>query len=97
MRSGSSTRLEESLGAAPLEELRGRRPVVALGGLREELQERLEERFEDSPFHSDRVRALLARRSFQDRRLLRAFPKLSSVTYREALEKLREQMDREAT
>lgn len=97
LRQRLQTRLEESLGAAPLEELRGRRPVVALGGLREELQERLEERFEDSPFHSERIRALLARRSFQDRRLLRAFPKLSSVTYREALEKLREQMDREAT
>ena len=62
-----------------------------------ELRERLEERFEDSPFHSQRIQALLERHSFQDRRLLRAFPKLSSVTYKEALEKLREQMDREAT
>lgn len=97
LRQRLQTRLEESLGAAPLEELRGRRPVVALGELREELRERLEERFEDSPFHSERVRALLELRSFQDRRLLRAFPKLSSVTYKEALEKLREQMDREAT
>ena len=71
--------------------------MAALSELREELRERLEERFEDSPFHSQRIQALLERHSFQDRRLLRAFPKLSSVTYKEALEKLREQMDREAT
>ncbi len=93
LRERLQTRLEESLGASVPEELRGRRPVVAL----EELRERLEERFEESPFHSGRIRALLELRSFQDRRLLKAFPKLSSVTYREALEKLREQLDREST
>lgn len=97
LRKRLQTKLEESLGAVSLEELRERRPVAALSELREELRERLEERFEDSPFHSQRIQALLERHSFQDRRLLRAFPKLSSVTYKEALEKLREQMDREAT
>lgn len=84
-------RLEESLGAnlAGLEELRGRRPVVTLGDLRE----RLEERFEESALNSPRIQSLLELRKFQDRRLLRAFPRLSSTRYGDALNKLRERIE----
>lgn len=82
-------RLEESLGAAGLEELRERHPRVALEGLRE----RLEERFEESAHNSRRIQALLELRGFQDRRLLRAFPRLSSTRYGDALKKLRERAE----
>ena len=70
-------RLEESVAASSLEELR----------------ERLEERFEESVHNSRRVQALLELRSFQDRRLLRAFPHLSSTRYGDALKKLRERIE----
>ena len=70
-------RLEESAAASGLEELR----------------ERLEERFEESVHNSRRVQALLELRSFQDRRLLRAFPHLSSTRYGDALKKLRERIE----
>ncbi len=70
-------RLEESVAASGLEELR----------------ERLEERFEESVHNSRRVQALLELRSFQDRRLLRAFPHLSSTRYGDALKKLRERIE----
>ncbi len=65
---------------------------VATSGL-EELRERLEERFEESVHNSRRVQALLELRSFQDRRLLRAFPHLSSTRYGDALKKLRERIE----
>ncbi len=65
---------------------------VAVSGL-EELRERLEERFEESVHNSRRVQALLELRSFQDRRLLRAFPHLSSTRYGDALKKLRERIE----
>ena len=89
LRESLQLRLEESIGASALEELRGSRPAVAL----EELRERLEERFEESSFNSRRVQSLLELRKFQDRRLLRAFPKLASTRYKEALEKLRERIE----
>jgi len=82
-------RLEESLGSAGLEELRDRRPVVTLG----ELREKLEERFEESVHNSPRIQALLALRQYQDRRLLHAFPRLSSTRYGDALKKLRERIE----
>ena len=93
LRERLQARLEESLAASALEELRGRRAIVTL----EELRERLEERFEESAFHTRRIQALLERQSFQDKRLLKAFPKLTSTSYHEALEKLRERVDRDAT
>lgn len=65
---------------------------AAASGL-EELRERLEERFEESVHNSRRVQALLELRSFQDRRLLRAFPHLSSTRYGDALKKLRERIE----
>lgn len=89
------SRLEEGIPAAVLEELRGRRPVVALEELRGELRERLEERFEESIHNSPRVQALLELRRFQDRRLLRAFPRLSSTRYGDALLKLRERLEKQ--
>lgn len=89
LRESLQLRLEESIGASALEELRGSRPAVAL----EELRERLEERFEESAYNSRRIQSLLELRKFQDRRLLRAFPKLASTRYKEALEKLRERVE----
>lgn len=89
LRESLQLRLEESIGASALEELRGSRPAVAL----EELRERLEERFEESAYNSRRIQSLLELRKFQDRRLLRAFPKLASTRYKEALEKLRERIE----
>ena len=77
LRERLQARLEESLAASGLEELR----------------ERLEERFEESVHNSRRVQALLELRSFQDRRLLRAFPHLSSTRYGDALKKLRERIE----
>lgn len=65
-------------------------PLDKLGKMRE----RAEERFENSRFHSDRIQEILARRKMQDRRLMRAFPKLTSTRYNEALVKLREKMKR---
>lgn len=89
LRENLQARLEESIGAAALEELRGSRPSVAL----EELRERLEQRFEESAYNSRRIQSLLELHRFQDRRLLRAFPKLSSTRYKEALEKLRKRIE----
>lgn len=89
LKASLQARLEESLEAAGLEELRGRRPVVSLG----ELRERLEERFEESVHNSPRIQSLLELKKFQDRRLLRAFPRLSSIRYGDALMKLRERLE----
>ncbi len=89
LRENLQARLEESIGAAALEELRGSRPSVAL----EELRERLGQRFEESAYNSRRIQSLLELHRFQDRRLLRAFPKLSSTRYKEALEKLRKRIE----
>ncbi len=86
LRENLQARLEESIGAAALEELRGSRPSVALEELREQ-------RFEESAYNSRRIQSLLELHRFQDRRLLRAFPKLSSTRYKEALEKLRKRIE----
>lgn len=89
LREQLQSRLEESLAAAGLPELRERRPVVAL----EERLERLGERFEESIQNSPRIQSLLELRRFQDRRLLRAFPRLRSTRYGDALAKLRERLE----
>ena len=47
------------------------------------------ERFETSEFNTKHIKALVNRRKFQERRLLKAFPKLTSLRYEEALEKLK--------
>lgn len=95
LREELQARLEKDLAAAGLPELelRGRRPVVAFEELREELRERLEERFEGSVQNSPRIQALLERQRFQDRRLLKAFPKMRSTRYGDALAKLRERLE----
>lgn len=85
LRENLQARLEENIPAGLLEELRERKPLVAL--------EELRESFEESAYNSRRIQSLLELRRFQDRRLLRAFPKLSSTRYQEALEKLRTRIE----
>ena len=58
------------------------------------LKARLEAQFEDKRFPSERVRELLSRRKFQERRLLRAFPKMISTRYNDALQQLREKLQK---
>ena len=53
------------------------------------LQLALSERFENSEFASERIRALIHMRKFQDRRLLAAFPRMRSTKYTAAFEKIR--------
>ncbi len=59
---------------------------------RKERLERLREQFESSRFYTERVQGLLNRHKAQDKRMLRAFPKLTSTRYQEALESLRERV-----
>lgn len=61
-------------------------PATAADAIRQAFHEG----FEKSRFFSDRIRDLLAKKSFQDRRLFRAFPRLHSFRYNEALQKLRD-------
>ncbi len=56
----------------------------------EELHTVLLERFEQSEFYSERVMSLLNLNRFQSFRLVRAFPKLRSVKYEDAMKKLKE-------
>ena len=49
--------------------------------------------FENSRFHSERIKKLLEAHKYQDRRILKAFPKMHSTTYREAFEKLKKHLD----
>ena len=92
LRASLQERLEEGIAAQRLE-LRGHRPVVSL----EELRNRLEERFEESRLNTQRIQSLLEMRKFQDRRLLRAFPHLSSTRYSDALEKFRERLAKDTS
>ncbi len=52
--------------------------------------QRLLESFESSRFCSDRIRTLLQKRSSQESRFLRTFPRMHSIRYAEAFQKLRE-------
>lgn len=45
--------------------------------------------FEESEFYSERIRTLFSLDRFQNRRIIRAFPKLRSIKYDDALKKLR--------
>lgn len=83
------TAFQEKLGVLPDQDELRERIQERLEGM----QSRLEERFENSRFHSQRIQQLLDTRSFQDRRLLKAFPKWRSTSYAEAHEKLRERLD----
>lgn len=49
----------------------------------------LSERFENSEFASERIRALMDIRKFQERRLLQAFPRMKSLKYTAAFEKIK--------
>ena len=53
---------------------------------------RIRERFEKSEYNTDRIKKLLKTRYFSQRRLLRAFPKMKSVSANDALERLREML-----
>lgn len=58
----------------------------------EELKNALEERFEQSEFYSERIRTLVSRNRLRNKRLLRAFPRLRSLKYEDALKKLKESL-----
>ena len=58
----------------------------------EELKNALEERFEQSEFYSERIQALIGRNRLHDTRLFRAFPRLRSLKYEDALKKLKESL-----
>jgi uncharacterized membrane protein len=48
--------------------------------------------FEESEFYSERIRSLFSLDRFQNRRIFRAFPKLRSIKYDDALKKLRSRL-----
>jgi uncharacterized membrane protein len=48
--------------------------------------------FEESEFYSERIRLFFSLDRFQNRRLFRAFPKLRSIKYDDALKKLRSRL-----
>jgi uncharacterized membrane protein len=52
----------------------------------------LSEDFEESEFYSDRIKTLLRLDRFQNIRIIRAFPKLRSIKYDDALKKLKEKL-----
>ena len=62
--------------------------------LRAAEQEGDEGGFEGSRFHSKRIRELLDRQGYMDRRLLKAFPRMRSVRYDDAVQKLREKLEK---
>lgn len=49
-------------------------------------------RFEKSEFYSEHIKALLERKNFVERRLLKAFPKMKSVRHEDALNSLKEKL-----
>jgi uncharacterized membrane protein len=58
----------------------------------EELKNSLVENFEQSEYYNERIKSLLTLSRFQNMRLVRAFPKLRSVKYEEAMKKLKESL-----
>lgn len=50
--------------------------------------------FEESEFYSDRIKTLFSLDRFQNRRIFRAFPRLRSFQYDDALKKLKEKLSR---
>lgn len=53
------------------------------------MRETFIQQFESSKFYTERIKRLLDRSRLQERRMLRAFPKLTSLKYKEALERVR--------
>lgn len=60
------------------------------GEKKEALYSQWREKFEHSRFYTSRIRTILTKKRFQDRRLFQAFPHLRSLRSGEALEKLKE-------
>lgn len=59
-----------------------------------ESKSKLRERFEKSEYNTERIKNLLDTKRFSQRRLIRAFPKMKSVSANDALERLRERLRR---
>jgi uncharacterized membrane protein len=57
-----------------------------------ELKNSLVVSFEQSEFYSERIKLLYKLNSFQNRRLTKAFPKLKSIKYEDAMKKLKESL-----
>lgn len=57
-----------------------------------ELRNALVESFEQSEFFSERIRLLISRNRVHNERLFRAFPRLRSLRYEDALKKLKESL-----
>jgi uncharacterized membrane protein len=60
----------------------------------EEFKNTLLEKFEESDFYSDRIKNLCCQDKGRNERIVRAFPKLRSLKYNEALCKLKEELAR---
>lgn len=73
--------LRETVAGASLEKVRA-------------LRANLLESFENSRFYNERIHALLQKHSLQEKRFLRAFPRMRSIQYAEAFQKLREAASR---
>lgn len=58
----------------------------------EEIKQTLREKFESSEYYSDRIKALLRLRKFQDIRLARAFPNLKPIKYDKAWQIIKEKL-----
>lgn len=56
------------------------------------LTTKISEKFENSIFYTSSIRKLLSIRKFRDSRLLKAFPRVTFPSFREAWEKLKEQI-----
>lgn len=54
-----------------------------------ELKNSLLDKFEESEFFNDHIKSLFKLNSFQNHRIVRAFPKLRSIKYEDALHKLK--------
>lgn len=57
-----------------------------------EIKNSIHSKFENSIYYTDNIRKALTVRKLQERRLLKAFPRLKSIRYAEALEKVKERI-----
>lgn len=58
-----------------------------------EIKTSIHGRFESSEYYTDNIRKLLSARKLQDRRIVKAFPRIKSTRYTDALEKLKERIN----
>lgn len=58
-----------------------------------EIKNSIHSRFESSEYYTDNIRKLLSVRKIQDRRIVKAFPRIKSTRYTDALEKLKEKIN----